>query len=501
MSFKPAVGVVYLPDLLRRHVWVEDQLPAILASRGLALEPQEASSFSPPSELVVVCSPIHVKAMACFRGWLSEAEVLRVIVSFHEELELWNDLEVRELCQLEIDEALGSLTPAEVLVVRDVRNTDLLESALNRNQRSATPSLLPVLPRVEEQPAGPWCSLEASSCRDSETTWPSLVCIRSGVPSLYVPSRRAFLSLRDGTYGPTVREEEDTWVAVWPDGSKLLTSTFGGGPNVVRDLETGDHCESAGFYGGPINVWPASRVAWMGARCTFCWLHLTRDGQVSSLCACEHDWPCGHEKKQYGYLDNEPCWVHLSRRSDAYLSAYQKDAVVSSAIPVRWRRCGQGWAATSVSCSDPHRALFFVCEGEHGEADPTDPNECDARDARPAIALGPSLKARYALDLGRPVYRLTNDSSVLVHTPGPHYGVFDVRHNLLRLGSGRLLGGWDDKLTVLDHDLLFRDDTESGERRPLGQPRARVDWAFSVPGTPNVVLVEVGQPQLRVRLV
>lgn len=501
MSFANALGVVFLPDLHSRHVWMNDKLPELLERCGLALGDLEVSSLSPPSELIAITTPLYIPLLARCRAWLADVEHLRVVVSFHEDTESWGDEELLELIDLELLDALQGLEPVEVSLLRDVGESTFLLRALTTRPRSSPPSPSPLLGLGIEHAAGPWCPFECHEFRDSDTFLPPLACVRDAVPSLYSPKRKAFMSLADGRCGEMVLGEEERYVAAWPDGRRLFTAATQSSPQVVRDLASGEARQSPAVFGNPVGVWPGSRVGWRGGRCVYSWLYAS-NGELCSLVGCEHDWPCGHEKKQYGFLDNEPCWVHLSRMGDAYLSVYQKDAIISSAVPLRWRRCERGWAATSVSCSDPGRALFFVYDGSWRTGlDPTDPRACDARDARPAIVLGPSAKARYALALDRPVYRLTNTASVLVHPPEPAYGVFDAQHALQRLGSGRLLAGWDRWLTVLDGGELWRDDTQSGERRPLGPPGAKIDWAYSLPGTPNVVLVEGDEPTLRVRLV
>lgn len=500
MSFAPAVGVVFLPDLLSRHVWMKDELPGILQDVGLSLSDVEVSSMAPPSHLIAICTMTYVPALARCRAWLADAEVLRVVVSFHDEPGAFDDEEIRELVDLELEDSLQGLHPTEVIKVRDIRESTLLVHALATGERSAHPSPVPILSLGVEHPSGPWCPFEGHDFRDSDTFLPALACVRDSAPSLYSPKRRAFMSLHDGTYGETVLDEQESYVAAWPDGERLFSTPTQSSPQFVHDLNSKEARQSPGVYGSPIGVWPGGRIGWRGGRCTYSWLYASK-GEICSLVGCEHDWPCGHEKKQYGFLDNEPCWVHLSRLGDAYLSVYQKDAIISSAVPLRWRRCERGWAATSTPCLDPGRALFFIGEGRWCANDPTDPDACDVRDARPAIVLGPSADARYALALDRPVYRLTNEKSVLVHPPEGVYGVFDAQHGLRRMGIGRLLGGWDRWLTVLHGGELWRDDTESGERRPLGPPGAEVDWAFSLPGTPNLILVEKKVSALRVRLV
>lgn len=341
---------------------------------------------------------------------------------------------------------------------------------------------------------------EFPTFRDPETFWPALACVREGQPCLYLLASRSFLSLRTGSRTDPVGEREESWVGAWPDGSRLLYGAPYSPPTFVHDLSTGEVTRQNALNGQPIAVWPHSAYAWVGGRCRYGWLY-QKGGQVGALIGCEHDPPLGHEKKQYGFLDNFPCWIHLSREEDAYLSVFQKDAIVSSSVPHEWRRCANGWAYVHRENSDEQRALFFIYEGRWHITDPTDPHACDARDDRPVIVLGPSTEARYALDLSRPVYRLNNECSVLVHEPKEIYGVFDANHRLVRVSRGRLLGGWDVHLTVLRGRQLYRDHTVTGESVELGAVGGPVDWAFSLPRTPNVILVAGEKEKTSMRLV
>lgn len=471
---------------------------------GVSPTAEACRSAHPPSDLIVLCSVEHSGLLIRYHLWLSQCQKLRLVLQLPEP-EMWLDAELRELFEEELVEALGDLVFEEIRYVNDWRDAEVgewLAELLRQGCEAPGPGQQPPTTQIRQPfPPGPWIAVpELPAHHDPETYWPPLACVRGGEPCLYLPSSRSFLLLQTGSRTDPVCATEENWVGVWPDGSCLLYGAPYSHRILVHDLGTGQVSRQSTLPGQPIGVWPDSAYAWVGARCRYGWLY-RKGNQVGALVGCEHDPPCGHEKKQYGFLDNFPCWIHLSREEDAYLSVYQKDAVVSTSVPHEWRRCGRGWAYVHKANSDPTRALFFIYEGRWAGQDPTDPDACDARDDRPVIVLGPSAAARYALDLSRPVYRLNNDCSVLVHEPKEIYGVFDANHRLVRVGRGRLLGGWDVHLTVLRGRHLYRDHTVTGTSASLGAVGGRVEWAFSLPRTPNVILVAGEKEATRMRLV
>lgn len=56
-------------------------------------------------------------------------------------------------------------------------------------------------------------------------------------------------------------------------------------------------------------------------------------------------------------------------------------------------------------------------------------------------------------------------------------------------------------LTVLREDQLYRDDAVTGDSVCLGTVDGPVDWAFSLPRTPNVILVAGEKEHTRLRMV
>ena len=483
-------GVVYLPDLMSRRPWMNDKLPGILAAHGLALADVEWRTFEPPTHLIVLCNEDYVGAPGRFRAWLRDAKSVRLVIGVS--VGLW-DPELNELLEWELKDSLGDLHCDEIHWVEDLAQAEVVGELLRRGSPTPpvpSPQALP-LPGFGQ---GPWCPLPSHSYRDDDWNVPSLVCVREGVPSLYLEQEKCFRSLLDGTLSEPLQDVMLGPFAVWPDGSRLFSCNYDATTR-VQELATGEIVRGAGAPGHPIGMWPGKPVAWTGLRCVYSWLYVS-SGRLAMLAEAEHEAPCGHAKKQYGYLDNMPCWVQLARDESYYLSVFQKDVVISSAVPLRWRAYEHGWAATSPACSDPGRAVFFIYEGAGVKEDPTFVHDCDVRDARPVMVLGPSAEARYALDLSRPVYRLTPEQSVLVHEPFPGFGVYDVAHRLVRLGSGRLLAGWDRWLTVWEDGRLRREDVVSGSFEDLGPEPEEVAWAFPWPGSSQVVLVGEGRGRL-----
>lgn len=491
-----SVGVVHLRDLVDRCPWETRKLPAYLDRLGQSVGGLEGSSFLPPRTLVVLNRAEDLDLWPRFRCWFSWADELLLVVCHYEpsSVESRQELErqiLGNLPDLHVSRLLhwekGAEAPAPLRLVLEGSNAGM-----------PSPGPLPMLEEGAEP--GPWIDVPLDRLSDPELTWPRWCCRWRGTPSLYHPRKGRFLDLRRGVWGEPVGPiSENLFVSVWPDGSRLISSNHGGDFSVLN-LETRSLKVFKGPAGAPIGIWPGGQVGFAGHRCRFTWLAL-RDGDGGTLASCDHDWPAGHEKKQYGYLDNEPCWIHLSPIADCYLSVYQKDAVISQTLPVGWRVFGNAWAALSEPSVDPTRALFFTHDGSMGRGDPTDPEDGDARELRPTIVLGPDPSLRYAMDLQRPVYRIVGQSVILVNEMLEGYAVFDSAHQPVRYGKGRLLGGWGRSLTGWHDGRLWREDIASSERTDLGEESEEIDWAFSVPASPNLVLVSQQESRLRVRLV
>jgi hypothetical protein len=491
-----SVGVVHLRDLVDRYRWETRKLPAYLDRLGQKVGGLEGSSFLPPRCLIVLNRAEDMELWARFRCWMSWAFELHLVICHYED----STQESRDGIERETLVALAGLPI--VRLVHWAKGEEAPDSLprLLRGSTSSLPTPGP-LPAIEEAfPPGPWIEVPLHRLQDPELMWPRWCCRWRGQPALYHPEKGRFLDLRAGRWGdPVGPMSENLYVSVWPDGSRLISSNHAGDFSVLN-LETRGLQIFKGPAGGPIGIWPGGQVGWAGHRCVFSWLAL-RDGDGGTLSACDHDWPAGHEKKQYGYLDNEPCWVHLSPIGDCYLSVYQRDAVISQTLPVGWRVFGEGWAALSEPAVDSSRALFFTHDGSQGRGDPLEAEDGDARELRPIIVLGPDPASRYALDLQRPVYRIVGETVSLVNETLDGYAVFDASHQPVRYGTGRLLGGWGRSLTGWHDGRLWREDMVTGERSDLGPESEPISWAFSLPASANLVLVSQEESRLRVRLV
>jgi hypothetical protein len=236
--------------------------------------------------------------------------------------------------------------------------------------------------------------------------------------------------------------------------------------------------------------WP---IAWTGHRMTVYW-HLARDGWVAMMSPEAHDWPCGHAKKLFGNEDNEPRWVHVAPRADAYLSAFQRDVLISAAVPMYWEE-RDGIAVARRPAPDPLRALLFTSDEEQRGVWNATLTEEDARADAPAVVLGTDDAVRYAVDFGRETFRLRGQALEHLSPRLGGYAVYDADHRVVRVGQGRLLGGWDGVATVQYEDQLYREELATGTRRSLGPIDRQITRAIPIAGTENVLLlVEEDRP-------
>lgn len=492
-----SVGVVHLRDLVDRSRWDTRKLPAYLDRLGGEVGALEGSALSPPRQLIVLSRAEELDLWPQFRCWLGQARELHLALCYNEPLpDSTRDALEREVLTLLAGLPIVRIEHWEKGAPAPPALVDLLARA---SFGLPTPTAFPAV--EVRRPAGEWIELPRNLLGEPELMWPRWCCLRDGRPSLFYPPQGRFLDVVTGEWGePVAPRTDNLMMAVWPDGERLISSNHAGDFSVL-DLRSRALKLFKGPRGAPIGIWPGGQTGWAGYRSRFSWLTF-QEGEGGLISACDHDWPTGHEKKQHGYLDNEPCWVQLSPINDAYLSAYQKDVVVSQTLPVGWRTFGPGWAALAEPASDPTRALFFVNDGSSGLGDPEEAEDGDAREARPVIALGPDPTCRYALDLSRPVYRVVGPTVSLVDEwARDGYAVFDASHQPVREGEGRLLGGWGRWLTVLHQERLWSEEIGSGERLDLGREAEEISWAFSLPASPNMLLVQERDTRVRVRLV
>jgi hypothetical protein len=209
------------------------------------------------------------------------------------------------------------------------------------------------------------------------------------------------------------------------------------------------------------------------------------------LTSCDHVWPVGHAKKLFGYLDNDPCWVHVSPAGDAALSVYERDALLTDRVPLRWRQArgdGSVWLADtrpepSGRCvlwtlADPISRLML----EAGNAD-----DEDRRGGAPAIVLGPSEARRCAVGLHDGLVRLDARGVVEETAPAEAWELRSAAHAVVHRAPGRLLGGWGRWATVWRDGRLFRVDLEGLIWEPLGEC-AVPEEGRPVAGTAEVML-------------
>ena len=241
----------------------------------------------------------------------------------------------------------------------------------------------------------------------------------------------------------------------------------------------------------PFYVDPDAGVGAAGGRCWFHWLRVTED-EVGILAPVVHDWPCGHGKKLWGYMDNEPVRVEVAPQLDAYLSVYDVDAIVGSVVALGWRRAGPAWAPVWPP-ADPRRALFTCPDwtflGDAEKASALDDEDC--RGDAPAIALGPDETHRYALGLDREVWRIRGEMIEPLGGPDEGYAIFDADHHRRRSGRGRLLCGGAGWLWIEDEGAVWREPFAGGERLRCVDVDRRIDAALALPGRANAVLIHV----------
>lgn len=489
-------GLIYLPDQLAREPWSTCGLSGLLAERAPALE---VHSFYPPACLHAVCKADRPEVVQHFRGYLALAQQLHFILDSRDDSEIVKAPEIREAIEQQIRQYCSGLN------LRSVRWWTQGPPPLFGWQKPRNPVIPParplLCPRIYD--SGPWLEIPLHPHLQQETYWPRLTCQRDGQVWLLVPSQKRWLSLSTGQSRPVKQALPQSPTTLSPDGRFWLLSDFQGQFQLWDSQRDLWEC-SKGPAGWPISLWPANQsdqldlIGWSGHRCRYYWLTIC-DGEVGTLAINEHDWPCGHEKKQHGFLDNEPCWVQLSPDYRSYLSVFQKDAMLSGPPPIRWRQWNHGWLASTSAADDPNRALFFCADDGRPDLNPLDPEESDARGHRPTIVMGPDRTRRYALALNEPVYRLISNRVEQVQPLGG-YSIFSVEHQLQETRPGRLLGGWGDLVTVLWEGKVTRQSLTSKTHQAVTTNVEPIDWCFPIAGSPNVVATYPSSDTLKIRL-
>lgn len=472
-------GVVDVRDLASRYAWQELAVSSFVAAAGLALDGPTRRSFAPPRVLVLVAPHDRPWMVARARAWLADAEHVVVVRDRREELAGAPAEDVADLAELaamlepEWREALRGLSVEVVdwVAATDAACGEAIERALAACRRLAPrePTVVDgdrdAMERPREAPTlpvSPWCEL----VRDASWAVPSDLAARLAWRG------GAVVLLVDHAGGESV-----TLAHGLPPRLSLLGAPPG--KHVARDATRAHPGWEA------LGLDPVHPVAWRGDRMTVHWSYVARDGERCFLSATDHDFPCGPAKKLYGFEDNDPAQITLAPDATVFAAHFAHDVLVTSAVPVPWQTATHAGGEVEVAAFpvDPRRAVFFAQRTDGSAPRPPDIDvlDEDARDVAPALVLGPTDAARYALALDLRVVRIMSTgepgSAEAIHVggPGEDYAVFDACHRLVRRGRGRLLGGWFRWATVEHDDAYWREDIATGERVRV----APVDLAFA----------------------
>lgn len=331
---------------------------------------------------------------------------------------------------------------------------------------------------------GPWIEVEWSPVH-GVAALASPLCAPDGQPALLLPGCGARLELLTGLRVPV------PGLGPAPAGSHLTFAAAASGEAWTCGVETGPGAAVPVFdaFGRAIGVDPWQRVAWVGDRCRFGWCVPTAEG-LAHWCINAHEWPCGHAKDIWSIEDNDPLWVQLAPDASACLSVYEHDALITPGAPVRWRDLGTLAVAERVRGA-PWALLYQqdpAVTSFHG--DPLDPDDEAGRGRHATVTLGPCAAARYCVGLEAPTYRLIGETVTRLGGPANEWVVYDDAHRERQRHPGRLLGGWDRWVVVLEGELLARIDLFTGERTPLGSPGRPFTDVVPIAGTARVLLVQ-----------
>jgi hypothetical protein len=338
----------------------------------------------------------------------------------------------------------------------------------------------------------PMASLRSGSWLSLQTKWyegppfASEIVHDGRTASLFDPGARTFLPL-DGS----VSLPERTGRLAMPtlDRTAYLAFRNREEDHELRATDDGRVLQKVpGFGSAPLGFDPRWPIGWTGQRLMFFW-QFARDGRMGMIAPAAHDWPCGHAKKLYGNENNYPRWVHMASPADAYLSVFDHDVIVASAVPMYWEDRG-GIAAGVWPPPDPLRALIFTSDRADRELASWELTDEDVRGDVPAVVLGDSDEVRYAVSLEKETYRMRGKEVEQLSPGGGGFAVYDAGHRVVRTAAGRLLGGWGGVATVEHEGQLFREDLASGARRPLGASDRPFTRVLPIAGTENVLLVQ-----------
>jgi len=498
-----AVGLLVLADLGAPYAWSRRRGPDLCELLGAPAGDLLPPTFDPPAALVLVIAAEAPEAPLMHRGWLARAAAIVLVLDASIPQPEADDPELAELLALELATARAALPNIVATVRWDGRDPAVLRDALAL-ARDLAPETTPTAPPPPGPrpavPPGPWLPWRGWHGRLSSSRIDHESMLTQLVQGLCTPGGRPTLVSHSGEVLDLLGGERRTrppltplHFAMAPDGERVLIKASGSRDSGWQILRPGaPPIDFAGPWGRPIQWDPFDRVAWIGHRCRYYWLSPTDAYWTAS----EHDWPCGHGKKLWGYEDNDPLWIHLAPDAAACLSVYGHDALLTPGLPLRWRICGD--FAVGLRSADPWRALIHGHDPEGIPADPHDASDEDARHMFSTVVLGPDAAHRYAVSLAHETWRILGDTASKLGGPEPAWLLFDREHNPVRRGSGRLLAGWHEHAVILEQDHLWREHLVDGTRTDLGPAGRPIADAVALPGSPNVVLLDLEDPHVRV---
>lgn len=472
-------GVVDLRDLAARNAGHPLAITRFLEAAKLAPHGLASVLFAPPRVVIAIVPVDDAGFLGRSRAWLEDAAHI-VAIRAREGAIADDDPDLEEAVKSEWRDQLAAFSVPVELVDwrRDEDVSAAIERAVVLSKSTAPPPPSAAPPSIVEHLPGPRISVESlPSGGEIERLFAAHLMPSPGQVTLFAGN--GSVDLTDPS--AVVRfDDDDAAGGVTARGRRLVPAG--------RDLWRIDehHFASPGHLA--IGFDGHRPVGWAGHRTMAYWLYSGNHG-VGFLSASDYDFPCGPAKKLYGYADNDPVGVSLAPDLDVVGYRFERDVLVTSAIPIPWRNAGPLLVADFPR--DPLRALFFA---KTPDGVPTDDLlDEDARDRAPELVLGPTAEARYAVDLSNTVYRVTSvkpwvGAIARVGGPGEGFAVFNAAHQEVRRAGGRLLGGWWRWATVLDAGAYWREDLATGKRYRIAPAEGELLFAIGVPWTKNVVV-------------
>jgi hypothetical protein len=524
------VGLVDVTDLTWARPW-QSRTKAVVDALGLALGWQSYVDVRPPPSTILIVRRYASHFASC--AWFRAHSDVTVVVDARAESRTPADRAIEELDDDEIERAIG-VKPSLVwdgtadstakfrVLIDDVAARPVAPTASGTSApvhgTSAPPgtSAPSPSPGTSAQAAAPLVggSRPLPATRHFAATrwmnvnidhaWRGRISSRIFLRGAHVSfaEHRRYLDLDDGGAGVHLALPDDAAIA--HDGRRLLRRGDRG-ENDRRpyqdliDIVSGALIASVEAHGIPF-AFDASGFAACGYRTAFEWLFVddADETKLFRLGGSAHDWPVGHAKKLYGYMDNSPRSLDVAPDLGAYASIFDVDALLASALPFRWRSAGN-LAVLDPSSEDSLRRLFFIPDFTHWSL-PDDAKEDksaaileeDVRAGAPPLVVGPRDDLRYAVGLDRDTWCLFGtDSAQHVGGPDDGYAIFDASHAVVRRGHGRLLGGTARHLAVVDEAErhVFVESFDGSSREDRGEIDRKLERAIAVPHSDNFVLV------------